>query len=567
MDNLGISSQYVLAAGDIPEAPIVKPLGEVQYANLTNRSPLVSVMPRFAPRDTFEAPPEWIMHDALYRPHFLTLLHLSKIDFTSRFVWPNRGQLALGETVTIPYMTLPLPAAYTADIESDIQPYTAASFLSLISGHTDGIPSREYFKNFFDIMLATEGQWDDLLMNTICGSFVVQKAKGSKWETLYPDVPTIYGAPARQLIDYNLEYKSSDVKTIEVKVVGGKFRLLPYTWLPKPMPVIFIPYQWTRGAFVNIPVGIYFLDKNYVEGTRTLTQLEYDDIRANLELARFNKKPDEDVDLFVRSFGWANFVSVLPHLLFRVSAPYSSNFSQTEDLKVAACIKTLFKKEPDLGLLTFRAVFDDNVVVMDAEDEFKALEAKTDDPGSGPAVTGDAPGITGKETSGTKTVSETKIVNAPARTETVDSGNPEDKGRSIAGPGKTTNLGSPPLEDTAAGIVTADSTGNIVSSTGEGVDITDTGEDDEKLKGGALTGSPKASKVTLTKVQKAAAKLKGLAVEWSDEATDPTDPDEIANEIDIINVILESSDFTDDEKKACSQKVIRLKKKLESPEA
>jgi len=546
MDNLGIGNQYVLTKADYIQADVVTPLKEVKYASLVSKSPMVSVMPRFMPRKSIEEPSRWILKDDKYQPRYLTLLALSKMDHSHRYVWPSRGRISLGETVTIPYMSLPIPSAYTVELDGEIQPYTIPAFLSLISGHTDGIPSREYLQNFFDIMDSTHGQWDSLLMNAICGAFIVQRKEGSKWVTLYPELPAIYGAPSKLFIDANINGKASGVSWINFDTDEVSYRLMPYSWVPKPQPVINVAYQWTRGCFVNVPVGIYFLSKEYVDGTVELSQVTYDKVRLNVESARLKggSDPSKYPDLFLRSYGWSNYVSSLPHVLFQVAAPYSSSFEQESDMISAACIKTVFRKEADLGLLTFMAIFDDEVIVIDADDELKAMQFSITDPLKGPEVDGAAPGISGTDSPGSKDANATEIVNAAANSEPVRG---EGAG-SVAGKGGVETSEEGPLPDSAAGAFRGDAAGAGGKGAAQMPDLEV--EDDEKAKGGPLKGQP-ASKA---KVVPDKTKTKTVTLAQVEDLSDPTNEEEANAALATLDKWLEITDLPDDIKDAIAEK-------------
>lgn len=257
---------------------------------------------------------------------------------SSRVIWPAVPELPVGDVITAEYVRQPLPASYTCTRNANFVANSWQAYMTLMMGHS-GIASssRDMFRKIASVLEKYPDTYGKNILDALAATMFVYK-KGAKdadvWTLQRPSLPAIYGAPLQAMIDANpasnREKEGPAANECIITINGGaKYKFALHKKVPTPGPYVYISYPYTTGAFLQVPIlkVVYDALEQEILTTMKISLTEGDNVNVQdisgyngvlTDLATLiNKKGAASIEglEFQASYGWAPFLSVMPHLL------------------------------------------------------------------------------------------------------------------------------------------------------------------------------------------------------------------------------------------------------------
>lgn len=387
--------------------PEVKPVSPGEKLTFTEPEPTSAALPewsgepwpqKFDARDTFM--PKWRMAEYLYktiRP--LRALWKGLSDDRALLMWSVQDvPEVMGDAISRPWGTQPVPACYTYQRNRTIRPYTMQEYLMGMEGAIDGVPWPDYLHHAAEIIV-TYGLDDptsqaiiDYLAPVMAVNTSERRAQGGDY--VLPRLKTLYGVPTavffskqgavpttdedvRRKSDtersrYHFERISKEEAGATKEVVVG-FAL--HKLYPAPKPVTILTQTLASGLSVFAPLTTVAVDKYFEKVSE-----------ADLKAATGDDLLDRIIDAWTEqdaiskqwlpAGGFAPFKLWMPGTYFRVFYRIRADKEKDqEDIMYATAAEVKWRVSEVTGALQIRGFVKDPVCLLDNADRTAALNA------------------------------------------------------------------------------------------------------------------------------------------------------------------------------------------------
>lgn len=335
---LPVSAGAVLVHLDgLDKLPSDPALGTIEYPSLTRRYLLPSYVPKWIV-DKKKLTPLWSFEKYLYKAFFPRKVqrdYLLEQSLQAALCWVDEVDLAVSPSSGQEFSYLPIPSHFTQDADTSVIPNDIRAVKQFLaaSPHRPMADVTDFFTPMYQVLAMGQTRRTAVANALASIGFLYEAVKpgsapktdGKKgWQTITPQISTIYGAPTDALLALNDPWSTGANLSSRMDVSpDGNYLFVLHKFLPPALWLSYVPFVMFGGCTISLPVSTAIL-RNAIKEVKGSTshfnqdmQSLYGPLLQKVADAPFTEKEAVEVK------AWSMNISSFPHVF--VSNRYTSS--------------------------------------------------------------------------------------------------------------------------------------------------------------------------------------------------------------------------------------------------